>query len=503
MTRPWRGRSPRRTHPPIAAVVAALAVALVAVSCVAPPTGTALGVQGLRASLGDGGIDLTWDAVAEPDVRYEVQVASTASGWRTLPSVPTTADTFVDAVDRTTYWFQVRVAASDGRPASAWSNVASALYVDTVLPVVRIDTVDGAPILDRENYVRGSIGIDPNGTDVAPYSGSMGIRGRGNTTWDLAKKPYRIKLDAKSPIMGMPAEKDWVLLANAVEESQLRNWAAMEMSRATTLAHTPEMHHVELVLNGRYDGVYLLTEHTEVGADRVDITEMDSDDTSGDAVTGGYLLEIDQRLESNREQGFRTPRSVPVVVKSPDEAAPEQLAYVKDRVLAFETALFGPSFADPVNGFRPFVDMDSFIDHYLVQEVTRNEDAFFASTFFTKERGEQGFRFGPVWDFDRSLGSHGPVVLPVTGWQARARGPWMPRAFEDPTFEAQVRQRWDELAPEFAAVADRVVAKGAGLRQAIDNDAARWGYRLDPTDDPSWLRTWILQRIAWIDQELG
>ncbi len=481
----------------------ALVVLLIlSTACTPPPAEPiAAAPSGLRATLDIGRIALSWDTPTDTVGSYDVQVRVAAGAWVDLPDVVGGSTTYVPSTNRADHSFRVRRSAAGEDPAGAWSTPASIFYVDLVLPVVRIDTDGGAPVVDTENYVRGGFRIDPNDSGFAPYAGTMGIRGRGNTTWEYPKKPYRVKLDSASPILGIAAERDWVLLANYIEESQLRTYAAMQMSQSTEMAYTPTLRHVEVVLNGHYEGVYLLTQHTEVGSDRVDIAKMGPTDISGEAVTGGYLLEIDQRLESNGEPGFRTSHSVPIVVKDPEPMAPEQLSYIRGRIEAFESALYGAGFADPSTGFRSYLHMGSFIDHYLVQEVTRNEDAFWSSTYLTKDRGESGFRFGPLWDFDRSLGSNHNIETSPQGWWARTRGPWMQRVLQDPTFVTQMVQRWDELKPVFTAVADGLVPAGEALRPAIDNDSARWQYQLHRTDEPAFIRDWLRMRIAWIDDQ--
>jgi hypothetical protein len=487
-----------------AAVAVALGlVALAACTPVAPPGAAA--VTGLRADLTADGFAVSWHPTAAGQMDgYELQVLRDGGDWTVAHRGPTTSMSFTDEVERGRYLFRVRSAAAPGGVPGAWSSPVTAWYVVPELPVIRIETQGRAPILDRENYVPASMTLDPNGSGFAAFTGTLGIRGRGNSTWVAPKKPYRLKLDTKSPLMGIAAERDWVLLANYSDRSQLRTTAAMEASRGTDLAFTPTLRHVEVILNGRYDGVYVLTQHQEVGPDRVDITEMDDDDVSGTALTGGYRLEIDGRLEENAEPGFRTTRHMPVVVKDPDPATPEQFEYIRSYVQAFESSLYTSGFAHPVTGYRRFLDTSSFIDHYLVQELTRNQDHFFSSTFFTKERGDDLLRFGPLWDFDISIGStrgYGP--LPPEGWWARTRGAWNLRIFSDPTFVDQVEQRWAELEPHFRAVADGLLPLGQALRPSIDNDASRWGYSLEPTDTPEFLRDWLDTRLDWMDAQLS
>ena len=503
VTRPTVSRG--RTF--VAAGVAMLLVGLVA-ACTPPTPAPTPNPYGLRANLGDGTIELEWHAPESgAPLGYDIQWRDDAMGaWADLPSTTGTSATFTDVENRTRYSFRVRARSTPN--TGGWSPPVATWYMDLVLPVLRIDTNGAAPILDRENYVPGTITLDPNGSGYAPYTGTMGIRGRGNSTWVYPKKPYRVKLDTKSTLMGLPAERDWALLANAVDESQLRTYAAMTASEMTDLPYTPAVRHVEVVLNGQYNGVYVLTEHQEIGSDRVDITEMEDTDNSGVEVTVGYRLEIDFRLEENNEPGFRTSRTVPLVIKDPDPATPEQKNYIRNFINSFEAALFGPNFTDPVNGYRKYLDVDSFVDHYLVQELTRNQDVFAASTFFTKERGDDLLRSGPVWDFDRSMGTTGAMAgvdMSPEGFRARVRGVWPPRLFQDPALVEAVAERWHELRDQFAEIPTALLLKGAELAPAIQNDLARWHFPVNPglqeEDTPEFLATWLTQRMAWLDSQ--
>lgn len=487
----------------IRVAVAALMVTMVAGACTVPPGPVDPVTAGLRpavdVSLGDDELVVEWSTPSSFVGRYEVEARSSSTGWVPLAVTTDTSIEYSTVISGQTYLFRVR-ALPTGTAPGEWSTEASALYVDLVLPVVRIDTGD-TPILDKETYVPASLDIDPNGSGFQPYSGTTGIRGRGNSTWTYPKKPYRLKLDSASPIMGMASERDWVLLANYIERSQIRTVLAMEAARATRLPYTPTLRHVEVVIDGEYQGVYLLTQHTELGANRINVTKMGSSDNAGTAVTGGYLLELDFRLEQENEPGFRTAAQVPVVVKDPDPLTAQQTDFIRNRVQAFENALMGPNFTNPTTGYRAFLDVDSFIDHYLVQELTRNQDAFHASTYFTKERGDPLFRFGPVWDFDRSIGTDAGVFRSPEGWSARLTGPWLPRLFQDPAFVDQVEQRWRELKPAFVSIANSAPTRAAALAPAVRNDSARWSYSIGAHDQTAFIVDWLDTRIAWLDAE--
>ena len=430
---------------------------------------------------------------------YDLQFRTDVGEWTTVSTDADTDVTFTEVSPRTRYSFRLRSRVPTGTPVNPWSNAASAWYVDPVLPVVHIDTDNSAPILDKDNYVRATMTLDPNGSGYAPYTGTLGIKGRGNSTWGFPKKPYRLKLDSKSPMMGIASSKDWVLLANWFDRSQVRTSTAEALSKATDLAWTPTYRHVEVILNGQYVGVYQFTESVKPASARIDIDELEDTDNATPEITGGYLLEIDSRLEENNEPGIRTPRNVPVVIKEPDPATPEQRAYILGHVQDFEDALFSPDFTDPLDGYRRYLDVDAFIDHYLVQEVTRNGDSFWSSTYFYKARNDDHLVFGPIWDFDRSVGS--PVTVkpqPPEGWSARSTAPWLRRLFQDPTFTAQVDARFRELLPTFETLPEQI-GGGQSLETAIDNDEARWAYSVGAADQPEYIEDWLETRLEWMD----
>ena len=475
--------------------------ALVVAGCVEPPpTAPTPNPAGLQATLTATAIELAWTPTADGQANgYDLQVLPDGGTWTALPSGTDAAFSFTDVTPRTRYNFRVRSRVAPGATPNEWSPKVISWFVVPALPIVRIETVDRQPIVDKENYVAGSMTIDPNGSGFDAYSGTLRMRGRGNSTWGYPKKPYKLKLDAKASVMGIAANKDWVLLANWVDRSQMRNWTAGEISRATDLQWTPTFRHVEVILNGEYQGVYNLTEQVEVKDDRVEIEEMEPTDIAGNEVTGGYLLEIDDRLEENDEPGFRTSKNVPVVVKDPDPMAPEQRNYIRKHVQTFEDRLMGQDFTDPVLGYRPYLDVNAFIDLWTVQELARNGDSYWSSTYFTKERGDDRLRFGPMWDFDRSMGS--PVTFrpqPPEGWYARDRGAWTKRLFQDPAFATEVRTRWEQLSPVFSTLPAQLDAVAATIEPAMPNDEARWSYTRGPQDQSAFLSDWLQTRIDWM-----
>lgn len=489
---------------PRALVVGLLLTGLVA-ACVPPPADPpAPDPWGLTADLHAGRIEMSWNPTALGEANgYQVQWHTEGGGWTTLPTVAATTLEFTEVEPRVRYRFRVRAVNDPGTPLTPWSKPVLSTYVEPQLPILRIDTDDRIPIVVKETRLPASMQLDPNGTDVEPYEGRLLVNGRGNSTWNQHKKPYRLRLDSASELMGMPSNRHWVLLANALDQSQVRTTAAMAMSEATDLAWTPRFRHVELILNGEYAGIYLLGEHIRIGADRVAINSMSPSHVSGNQLTGGYLLEVDRRRVQNDEPGFLTSRNLDIVINDPEPATPEQFGYIRDYVQGFEDTLFSSGYTHPDTGYRAFLDVDSFIDWYLVHEATRHHDSFFSSTWFYKPRGDK-LHFGPVWDFDQSMGSrHGGVDPTPVGWLTRDRGRWVSRLFTDPALRERVAERWDMFKADFSELPDQLDTLGVELTESIANDEFRWRYSRAPEDTVDYVSDWLRTRLDWMDAEFA
>ncbi|MDE7125674.1 MAG: CotH kinase family protein, partial [Muribaculaceae bacterium] len=169
---------------------------------------------------------------------------------------------------------------------------------------------------------------------------------------------------------------------------------------------------VDVIYNGEYEGAYQLCDQVEVNPGRVELTEMAPEDVAGDALTGGYFIEIDAYADQEISW-FKSNKGIPVTIKSPDddEIVAAQSAYIKDYFNKLETALWSSDFTDPDKGYRKYLDLESFIRYFIVCELDGNLDSFW-STYMWKERGEDKFQVGPVWDIDlgfQNYGSPNPV----------------------------------------------------------------------------------------------
>lgn len=277
----------------------------------------------------------------------------------------------------------------------------SRLFRFTNLPMVVINTQDGVEPFDKETEISSNIIIiDENGK--IDINKPAGVRERGNFSRTFPKKPWRIKFDKKqSPLDARAEGKKWTLVNNYGDKSLLRNIVAFEVARRFGTAYSPWARLVEVVLNGEYKGVYTFGDQVDVRPGRVDIDEMDTKDISGDALTGGYLLEIDGYADQEPAgEWFKSNWEMPVTIKSPDNGGtPEQFNYIKNYFNTFEDLLYSTNFADPDEGYRSLFDIDSFVQHLLTNELCGNHDQCW-SIYCYKKRNDPKLYFGPVWDFD-------------------------------------------------------------------------------------------------------
>lgn len=383
-----------------------------------------------------------------------------------------------------------------------------------VLPLLSL-TTDGGAAIDHDIYVAGALAIAA--VDAGEnYQGTLQVKGHGNSTWDMPKKPYRIKLDVKAPLLGMPSDKNWLLLANYSDKTLLRNLVAMTLGERLGMAWSPRSRMVELALNGQYQGVYQLMENIRVDHNRVDIEEMEPGDVAPPEVTGGYLFELDMRRDCAANVQFDTSRGVPFCIDTPDDEdiVPAQYDYLRGYVQQTEDAIWSGGFTDPVTGYRAWLDPASFIDWYIVNELVANVDsANFSSIWNYKDRDGLLMR-GPLWDFDLSTGNayYGTCADPQGFWVHE--GTWYQRLFDDPWFASQVRQRWTAVkAGALDTLPDLIDEHAAELGAAASANFQKWPI-LDAwvwpnvvvtgshEGDLAYAKDWLRQRIDWLDANL-
>ena len=334
------------------------------------------------------------------------------------------------------------------------------------------------------------------------------IRGRGNSTWGMDKKPYKVKFDKKQDLLGMGKNKHWVLLANRYDNSQQRNrityWTARHMGMEFAIKCAP----VEVVMNGRYFGSYLLSEQVRVGENRVGIDELDETvkDPGSVEITGGYLLNLDGYDEED-ESCFGTERGNMFRIESPDfddypadgsakEAKKAQRGYIAGYVDKTEKALFGNDMTDrDGHSYDEYLDEQSAADFWWIQEFSINGDAFNGgSNYLYKKRDTEGgtgkLYWGPLWDFDYVAWGNPNYDKENCTEFDNTYHPWMKRLRSGEAYCSRLRARWSAAYDEedlFDAHIDdlltEVVKDGGVLDQYYDEtrvseyyDNVKWGF---------------------------
>lgn len=400
------------------------------------------------------------------------------------------------------------------------------------LPVFRINTQNSAPILDKKNYVPCTVVIeDPDGAywDTPRFEKTItenGIRGRGNTTWDMPKKPYKIKFDEKVSLFGFGEDKEWVLLANYADKTLLRNVVAMKLSKIVGMPWTPAMLPVEVYLNDEYLGCYTFSEHKKVSSYRVDLDIAGENDNSGDAVTGDYYMEIEQNQDETT-CFWSEVCGIPMMFSDPEEPTSAQLQYVKNYFKEAETALMGQNFTDAANGWQKYIDIESFAKAYIVNELTKNIDGNMRkSSFITKEKGKK-LEMYHLWDYDLALGncnylddefgaSDGPEGWYIKDYSWARYAPWgyhvnwFTRLTDDPAFCAKVKEIWTSNYNELKNIPAFIDQMAKIMDDAQKRNFTRWNIlnthvwpnvvvKGTYAGEVQYLKEYYTQRFNWLD----
>jgi CotH kinase protein len=411
--------------------------------------------------------------------------------------------------------FAAVVALLAGAPAAnaaAPADPPSPRTLRTNLPLAVVDTRGHIP---NEPKVRGSLRIVDNARglrnrvgDEPVFRGGMGIEVRGFSSRVHAKKQYAIELDRDAALLGLPADDDWVLAAPYSDKSLMRNVLAHHTARALG-RYAPHTRFVELVLNGNYRGVYVLTQRIELGKGRVEVDE--------DGVSGGYILELTTREQARGERLFMSPiTSRPFLFTDPnrDDLSAREAGWIRGYIGRFERALYRGG------NWRRHLDVPAAVDFVLLQELFKNADGFFSSTYMHKGRGAK-LALGPVWDFDRAMGNSDYGASSRLPGLMVANRTWVERLYLDRGFTRAMARRWRELrrAGLRRDVMRSIAAMSAQLAGPAARNFQRWpilgkyvtpnprdprtgGYRTTWHAEVRFLRGWLNRRIAWLDRGL-
>lgn len=419
------------------------------------------------------------------------------------------------------------------------------------LPILIIDT-QGQFIPDEPKIVS-TIKIIDNGkgkrnkiTDAPAYAGKIGIEQRGATSRQFfPKKPYGFELRDTSGLVGvsasilsLPSEEDWVLNATYNDKTLIREVLTYDLYRSFSPLYVPRYKFCEVMLNGKYEGIYILFEKIKRDKNRVDISKLEPKDNAGDALTGGYILKID-KTEGNVSRKWTSPYpspvspqfTIPIQVEYPkfDDLTEPQFAYIKKYVTDFENVLKGDNFRDPNQGYAKYIDVDSWVNYFIINEVSRNLDAFRLSTFFYKNKDSRGGKLtmGPIWDYNITYGNANYCNGERTqGWAFDFNRAcpadvyqmpfWWDRLLSDVSFADKVRARYRSLRQNQLKTDNihrYIDSTAIVLQEARVRNFTRWpviGQNIWPNfyvgatyqDEVAYLKTYTARRLEWMDQEI-
>lgn len=429
---------------------------------------------------------------------------------------------------------------------------AAQTFTSSNLPLVVINTTNGQTIPD-EPKIGATMGIIDNGPgmrnnltdDFNNYNGKIAIEIRGSSSQMFPKKQYGIELvndlgeGINAPLLGMPAEEDWVLFAPYNDKSLMRDVLAYKLGRDLG-QYAPRTRFCEVVLNGQYQGIYVLIEKIKRDNNRVDINSLNPDENSGDNLTGGYIIKIDKQTGSGNggwTSSFTPPgrngsQTIFFQYDYPKAAAitTQQRNYIQQFMANFEGTLSGTNFTNPVNGYTSFVDTDSFIDFFIANEVSKNVDGYRLSTYLHKDKDSNGgkLKMGPIWDFNLGFGNanyctqgnpEGWVtnfnsVCPQDFWLIPF---WWNRLQQDGAYRSKLAARWKSLRDNQFQT-DKILAYIDSVATVLNAESqqrnfTRWpvlGQYIWPNyyvgasfqAEVDWLKNWVVNRMNWLDTNM-
>lgn len=381
--------------------------------------------------------------------------------------------------------------------------------INVELPVLRLQPE--REIVDKENYVDTKVTLYSPFTDSGwwnPDDEPVEVRGRGNSTWGLPKKPYRLKFpDKVSPIgLNHTEAKSWVILAHDMDKSLLRNHLAFEVSKImynpsegwhdpSAILFTPCSQFVNVYMNDDYHGIYQMSDQMEQREGRIAVEELtDKDGADPEKITGGYIIETDIH-EGNRYTAYKNIR---MTYKYPDdeEYDPAQYQYISDFIDNAESVLYSSDFKDPETGWRRWFDEKTLVDFVIIKEFCGDLDGY-TSVYMYKRRGVDKLFFGPIWDVDKGWDNdkrapHGPQYMPLESLMIYAgfympsyvEYDWFQRLWEDESFRESVATRWDMVRDRLVAKVNEVLAtQPVAMKKAIEANFEVWPFYYQASDE--------------------
>lgn len=443
-----------------------------------------------------------------------------------------------------------------------YAQVVTPIYVDNAkllqftssnLPIFVINT-NGQTIIDDQK-ITVNLGVIYNGEGVRNnitdpfnhYNGKIGIEIRGSSTQMFPKKQYGVETrdangnDLDVSLLGFPAESDWIFYAPYTDKSLMRNFLAYSLAR-TMGRYATRCKYFELVINNDYKGIYILFEKIKRDKNRVNIKKIEPTDISGDALTGGYIIKIDKWTGEGNDGWYSNflpylnawqRISYQYHIPKPEDIVSQQKAYIQNYMFNFESKMYATNFNNPDSGYSKMIDIPSFVDMFLINEMSKNVDGYRLSTYMYKDRNSVSSKLvmGPIWDYNLAFGNadyyQGAVL---TGWMLDylntdqgflssdgAVVPFWWRKIEyDTNFQNQVKTRWESIKTkgiDFNWFNSKIDSLVVYLNESQQRNFQRWpvlGVYVWPnayigqtfTDEIFYLKSWIRDRLNWVNDNL-
>jgi subtilisin-like proprotein convertase family protein len=416
------------------------------------------------------------------------------------------------------------------------------IFTSSNLPIVFINS----PQTITETESTATVGIIDNGSNrnyindpKNNYNGKVAINVRGSSTKNFEKKSYSFETQdiagnpTPNPILGMPTETDWVLNASYIDKTFLRNALTFDISRS--MGHYASRYKfVEVVQNNEYRGMYLLCERPKHDVNRIAIQKMNANDDVFPDYTGGYILKIDRHedpgwyslLPGLSPSGAKFYYNY-VYPKDIDITA-SQRNYIQTYMNGFETMMNSANFADPASGYPKYIDVTSFVDLFIINELSKNVDGYKLSTYLYKDNIDQGGKLfaGPVWDYDIAYHNcNYGLSFDPSGWAYQGQvddypsPTWWIKLMQDPAFVNKVYCRWHDLRKttlDLPTLYSYLDATASPLAEARSRNFRQWptlGAFIFPNpqdqnaanyaSEVADLKNWLSNRIAWLDANIG
>ncbi len=369
-------------------------------------------------------------------------------------------------------------------------------------------------IIDRNDGQLNKL-IDVGDNSALDYSGRIRIERRGSTSQGLPKKPYGFTTYSSSneekenvSLLGMPGENDWILNSLAFDSTLLRD--NLTYSLAHSLGeYASRTKYCEVLINNEYQGLYMLQEKLKADNDRISINKIESEDNELPKLSGGYITKADKTTGDDpiawimSGNGGGTANFIHEFPK-PEEITFEQNAYIKSVFQALEDATLSNN-VSVVDGLPSIIDIRSFINHIIINELAANRDAYRLSTYFHKDRKAK-LRAGPVWDFNLTYGNNDKSL--VDEFKIETKGPAFWRfLFKSPEFHCRLSLRWIELRQSrqplhldeiFQQIDESILV----FEEAIEREEGVWGRVGNHNGKIAEMKSWISQRLEWMDEHL-